>query len=313
MHNLFVSGTFHTIIINRHGEIAHSSDNNVFKAMSESGWDTHLFSDCLVLQLDGKTNLDGWYINNLYANISDYQALAARNHAYNFHQVMQDNVEYLQYFNDEKYEDVRIILAAISKNADILTALAKDASITIRSCVALNEHTPVEVLSLLATDNHAYVRSCVAKHPSLSNDIFQTLANDNNSEVSIALVSNRNIPFKILEQIIAQDKICAFAEIARNPSTPKYILKTLLSYNITAVNAAIANNRSSSPQMLDTLAKSNEYWIRAAVAENSSTAQSTLEFLSNDIKKYVRQNLLLNPNISSKLKSELMEYLPARW
>lgn len=76
----------------------------------------------------------------------------------------------------------------------MLAQLANGSDEFVRSAVAANLDTSVDVLKRLANDEEWFVRRCVADNPNTPADVLVQLANDEVADVRESAVQNPNCP-----------------------------------------------------------------------------------------------------------------------
>ena len=77
----------------------------------------------------------------------------------------------------------RTSVAQNTHSSELLELLQYDPDWQVRTALAENLNTPVEVLNALANDSDWTVRMVVARHPNLPKDTLDKLASDEDSDV----------------------------------------------------------------------------------------------------------------------------------
>lgn len=165
--------SFHSIVINNKGEIAHSDNNGFDDAIYEAGWPEN--GDYLRLTWPGTPPIPNWTMQNW----PEAQTNAAVTHYTKFFEFLQGNVKHLEYFSGDKYSDVRSYVANATKSLEMLNALAQDDNTFVTSLVAENHNTPIELLDILSKHKDTWTRFGVARNPNTSIDTLKYLLNDN--------------------------------------------------------------------------------------------------------------------------------------
>ena len=95
----------------------------------------------------------------------------------------------------------------------------------VKSEVARNPNTPVELLRTLSTDSDEIVRRMVASNPATPPDTLRQLASDNEWPVLYEVAMNSNTPSDVLTDLYNRNAFINITEaIASNPNTPSDIL-----------------------------------------------------------------------------------------
>lgn len=118
------------------------------------------------------------------------------------------------------------LVAGITSEEPLLTALSRHEDCRVRRRVAENPNTPPSVLARLCNDVDSEVRMAVSEHPLTSTDLLEWLATDEDADVRFGLAENANVPSRIL-LVLSEDE---------NPFVSMRALKTLgrLSFEATA-------------------------------------------------------------------------------
>lgn len=217
----------------------------------------------------------------------------------------------------------------------LLATLAQDFDTTVRSKVAANRNTPVNLLKTLSMDIDANVRSGVAENPNTPNFILGTLTLDSDSSVRRSVAQNLNTPPKLLLHLTAEFPQCwddtffnllaleypdlimdeipvnTIRSCLEHESTPKLILKVALESKRVGVRRLLANSLNTPISSLGILAQDADDTVRLWVARNPKTPFSVLEILSKDGCEQVRSKALkrLKKTTSELLPTELNNFI----
>ena len=179
---------------------------------------------------------------------------------------------------------------------EVLTALAKDKDVDVRSEVARNPNTPTETLTALAKDQDLNVLLGVAGNPNTPPEGLTTLAKDKDVDVRWKVAQNSKTPPEGLTALAKDKEKNIRLEVAVNPNTPPEVLIALAKDKDLPVRIGVAENPNTPPEVLIALAKDKAEYIRIAVAENSKTPPEVLTVLSKDKNEIVRWKVAGNPN-----------------
>ncbi len=97
-----------------------------------------------------------------------------------------------------------------------LAELSMHANATVRSNVAYNAQTPVEILTRLAADPEQGVRNTVAQSPRATPEILRRLAEDEVLSIRSSALGNPNVPDDLLERHLSDEAEEIRAAIAGN-------------------------------------------------------------------------------------------------
>jgi len=186
-----------------------------------------------------------------------------------------------------------------------------------------NPNTPREVLERLThlpslenavqmhTDRHTNSRlpprpprELQAADPSIPSWRLKLLARPFElRDVRIAAIRNPGFPPDALEHAEDPDDLIRYA-VASNPWTPLEILQSLATDSYIYVLAAVASHPNSSDELLMAIDYSNDIVARA-LAGNPRTPEPLLQKLAQTKDVWRIRELILNPNVSDSLISEL--------
>jgi hypothetical protein len=197
-----------------------------------------------------------------------------------------------------------------------LRKLAQDKNYRIRSQVASNPATPIDVLEILAddlynNDGSYYVRQEVSRNSSTPVNILRKLSRD--LSCSFIVGYNPNTPVDILEKFIENNNRDAMRGMAKNPSTPSHTLEEILRLypnDLSFTLLYISNNPNTLAETLSILATytgNNGYGLRIGVANNINTLPNILANLAYDRDKRVKIAVASNPNTPSSVMRLLWE------
>ena len=202
----------------------------------------------------------------------------------------------------------KLNLARSTKDIDTLRKLANDEYWDVRSDVAENPNTPVDILIKLSEDKSTTdIRRGVAKNLNTPVDILRKLSKDEYG-IREAVASNPNTPLSVLKEL-AKDKYEDMREVVKHNPTYKEYVKSLnldelnkldkLNY----MNREERTNLAESTKDIEILKKlsEDERWkVREAVAKNINTPIEILIKMSRDEDEDVRREVKNNPNYSIK-------------
>ena len=223
-----------------------------------------------------------------------------------------------------------------------LRKLAQDKNYLIRSQVASNPATPIDVLEILANDLYNndgsyYVRQEVSRNSSVPVNILRQLSRD--LSCSFIVGYNPNTPVDILEKFIENNNRKAIYGMTKNPSTPSHILAeisrlypndlnftlpdisrhqntpaetlsilaTYTGNNGYALRIGVAGNINTPPKILVNLALDRDKRVKIAVASNQNTPGSVIRLLWESRDIFIYQALAKNPAISTDLLRNIAE------
>lgn len=198
-------------------------------------------------------------------------------------------IEALEQLADDKQVDVRRAIARQINNPAILKRLSADES--IKSSVADNPNTPIDLLSELAADNNSYIRQVVASNPNASLDILSKLAEDDSWDVRKAVAENPSSSQDIL-LLLSYDSHFEIQHASNhNPNIHPSVKETL----------RLAQASDTSKEKLSQLALCSIEDVRIAVASNPNTPSETLEQLANSEYSRIVESVLRNPNTPNSI------------
>jgi len=115
----------------------------------------------------------------------------------------------------------RPAVAAATKAADLLEALASDADGSVREAVADNPKTPVQSLERLADDSLSSVRMAVAGNINTPAACLEKLARDEVNYVRWGVANNEQSPPALLKNLAQDPDFHVRNQAKQNPNTPK--------------------------------------------------------------------------------------------
>ncbi|HKP87446.1 MAG TPA: hypothetical protein VJZ26_15190 [Blastocatellia bacterium] len=115
----------------------------------------------------------------------------------------------------------RPVVAAVTKAAELLEALATDSDGSVREAVADNPKTPVKSLEALADDAVASVRMAVAGNLNTPAAKLEKLAGDAVNYVRWGVANNENTPPATLKSLTKDPDSHVRDQAKGNPNTPK--------------------------------------------------------------------------------------------
>lgn len=152
---------------------------------------------------------------------------------------------------------------------------------SVRSSLANDPHTPLDILESLVQEGYTNVREKVAQNPSTPLSVIQKLIND--TDTRVAYIATR--AFKARQGEYDTDFL-------RDKNASHYILEKFLEKQ----PSAVAKHPNALPKWLLEFSISPHEKLREAVAENPSTPASILEQLADDDSERVRRGTACNPN-----------------
>ncbi|MFL6277772.1 MAG: hypothetical protein ACJ74G_21500 [Blastocatellia bacterium] len=115
----------------------------------------------------------------------------------------------------------RPAVAAATKAADLLEALATDTDGSVREAVADNPRTPANSLERLADDGLSAVRMAVAANLSAPAASLEKLARDAVNYVRWGVANNEQTPAALLKELAQDADFHVRNQAKQNPNTPK--------------------------------------------------------------------------------------------
>jgi Leucine rich repeat variant len=213
------------------------------------------------------------------------------------------------------------VRSVVSENQNLpinsLIELTRDSNINIRANLARhrrNRQVPALILERLATDEAEQVRSQVANNPDTPIEILNQLAQDPSFEVCRALSQNLNASEIILE-IIAVQKGIANPYNSKTPGNAfsaaiEQALQTDFRFRDKAVDDLLKNHTSQVPaKILEKLAESYKTdWVRSSIAHHSNTPDTALRLMVDDVYGPVLWGIARNRNTSPELLNQLLDH-----
>lgn len=181
----------------------------------------------------------------------------------------------------------------------------------IRTLVAVNPQTQIQILKLLAVDLGDTVRAGVALNPTTPIKLLKWLAEDSSNKVRKAVAANQNTPVKLLKQL-ANDIGYVRQAVASNPNTPIKVLTQLANDENDWIRRSIALNHTTPVTLLEQLALDIQSVVRAAVAANMRTPVNLLRQLAHDQSWQVRHSVSNNPSTPWQITTILLKQLSTR-
>ena len=191
--------------------------------------------------------------------------------------------------------------------AAVLSALADDRDLLVRTAVARNPNTPHRVRVAAAEDSY-----------STPLPVLMALANDTNWLVRSAVAHNHGTPDYVRDalQRVGSDPTSGWHRFERlaaaeNPGTTRRILWVLSTDSLDNVAQAVASNPNTPSDMLVILAVSSRQEVRSAVARNLNSPDWLLTSLAWDTAWRVREEVARNRNSPDFVLAQLARRHPA--
>jgi len=129
---------------------------------------------------------------------------------------------------EDKDKKVRTLVAANTFTPiQLLTKLAKDENEDIRRAVAGNHSTPEHTLTMLVTEKDPYIRRSAARNPSTPERLLTMLVIDKDRDVRRSIAENPSTPEHTLTILATDEDFYVRYNVAKNPSTPERTLKMI--------------------------------------------------------------------------------------
>lgn len=275
--------TFHTIVVNAKGDIAHSNNNFINTAINEAGWDKDV--PYLMLYWDGLGDIPQWDMNDW----TEQQQKSVINHYTKLSQLLKNDIACLEYFSDEKYEDVRCVLAYDSTSLDLLRLLSKDKRLNVKQALCLNDNLPNEIFYELLKNDDIIILGRIAEHSNVPINVLIDLSKHDSDYIRNHVASNHNTPTEILD-ILSQDENKFVREcVANNPNISLDTLKKLSQDTDNDIRRCVANNDNCPIEILNILAQDEDDLVRYEVAYNPNVTVDILKLLENDKQENTRK------------------------
>ncbi len=159
------------------------------------------------------------------------------------------------------------------------------ANADLRTALAGNSHTPVDVLRTIATTGAAGEKLAAASNPSTPRDVLETMAASPYKDMSEGDISKA--PAGRATDMRDEAEIANTADrtlkermaIARDTSTAKPALDAIARGGSSEERVTVASNSSASEETLDSIATTGNVAEQLSVASNSSASETTLRSL----------------------------------
>ena len=217
-----------------------------------------------------------------------------------------DDIEFLK--KHGKYN----LLESQNASPKALEELAEDEDWQVRSGVAINPKTPVEVLRKLAEDKDSLVRMRAAENPNTPAEVLRKLGEDNNYGVRHGVATNPHTPAEAFTKLAEDRSLEIIQEVAKNSSTPAEVLKKLTEDNFLDVRYAVAQNPNTPAEALMKLAEDEHKEVRWGVARNPSTPAEAFTKLAEDIFLDVRHAVAENPRTPAEILTKMADAKDSR-
>ena len=168
---------------------------------------------------------------------------------FRFYELSTDNhVAEIEAIGNIKTDSVKSVTNEIKivKELDldyVFEKLSEDKDWHVRTDVARNPNTPVNVLEKLSEDKDWYVRTNVARNPNTPVNILEKLSEDKDNYVRAEVARNLNTPVNILEKLSEDENEDVRTGAAINLNTPVNILKKLFEDEIFRVRTSAKEKR----------------------------------------------------------------------
>lgn len=187
----------------------------------------------------------------------------------------------------------------------ILRALASDPHFDVRSRVARNPNTPLDVFVSLENEVARGVRFELARNPSTPAEMLTTLATSHDKNLRWAVARNRGTSAQVLTMLSNDDDAKVRARVAENLNSPVTILTDFSRDPDNEVRRRVAGNVNTPTETLSSLGNDDEASVRRIVATNPVTSVLVLKKLSIDPDNEVRWRVAQNPNTPAELLMSL--------
>ena len=209
------------------------------------------------------------------------------------------SVEALQYLTSglsqsEASEIIAFVLKEPKVSVEVLTVLAQNKDLNVRSGVVHNADTPANILLSLVGDKESYIRKLIACKKNTPVSALVTLVEDKEQEVREAVAQNLRTPIDSLAVLSTDRESSIRYYVAKNPNTPEPRLIDLSRDLEQNVRLGVAQNTQTPAFVLKFLAKDPS--VRRTVASNKNVPPDLLIDLSTDVKPLVRVAVATNPN-----------------
>jgi len=186
--------------------------------------------------------------------------------------------------------------------ASLVDALRQDSDERVRVNLATNPSLSSNQLAVLADDLSPSVRSAVAANANTSVDVLKRLSLVNPAPKG-ALTSNDHTPSSLLGDLARGATQAVRETLAARGDVPSDLAGTLAS-DIPAVRRVLAANSATPSAVLVSLVKDEDLIVRSHVAGNPSTPPQTLTELSLDGEELVRSAVMDNPASPEMAKAQ---------
>lgn len=271
---------FHSVVINRNGDLHHIAINSHSEAVVDAGWRENMSLSRPTFwefEWDCRGPMPARFWRG--DPPPDIIEIAQRHYAQVAKAIRTGELTHR--LRQPNYSDVRIKVAKQTVNPDLLAELAEDIDKDVRATVASSTFLYYET--------------------------FHKLAKDSSSTVTTALAHNQQTPADVLA--ILSDSLDALTRyaVALNPATSVEILVKLSTDDAEAIRGNIAGHFRTPVDVLTKLASDAGDHVRYWVARNSNTPPEILEKLANDPIWAVRCNAAYNPNVPQAALERLMK------
>ena len=191
---------YHSISVNRKGNIAHEPNNSHTTAVRQKEWTENTFTKTYHWDFEYDPDEQTYpgalkcLTGDIYAQEPAKRVLdVADEHYRRLIALHKGDYSHLEYFSGEDYTDVREKVAQnINTPVETLAQLAEDPDFWTRCAIARNPNTPAAVLEQLSKEKNVYVRNRVACNPNTSIETLELLLSDWISHIQDAARDNLN-------------------------------------------------------------------------------------------------------------------------
>ena len=173
------------------------------------------------------------------------------------------------------HDEEDYIRAAVASNPNTqigaMFKLAHDYKINVRFIVAKNTSFEV-ILKKLSKDEEESVRSAVASNQNTSVEIFDKLSKDEKERVRDSVASNKNTSVEILDKLANDESKFVRYSVAENPNTSSEILDKLSNDN-DRIRSRVVYNPNTSLETLNKLSNDESEYVRTIAAKQIVSKQ----------------------------------------
>ena len=220
----------------------------------------------------------------------------------------------LSMVNDDQYWIGKAL--AQRSEPQLLTALADDYRVKIKTLVAQNPKTPPAVLAKLQTDTNQQVRAGVVANAgieqnSLDPELWKKLVSATDPAARAKAAMHPEASPDQLDQLAADREATVRKAVALNPRVSTKTLQKLVNDTSPDVRLSVARNRGAAPELLQTLhaaetARGNpDRFVFINIAANPNTPAPVIQQLARSVDAFVLKGIAMNPKAPMDILTRL--------